>query len=265
MSILGAVTITSKLEVYLNEILSEKSQSCVFRGKFGAADVAVKRIAKHLYHVSKKYMQQEHETLHELFEHDNIVRYYDCQELHGMIYLALELCETDLQKYVEQQGVQNLAISLSIASQMCNGLEYLHEKSFVHRDFKPANVLIKTVGNGQIRAKICDMGISKKLDPGRMTYSETGNQGTRGYMPFEVLDACYNGRRAVHLSFSVDIFTLAVTLYFLLSGGNHPFGEAVERDLNILRKKSPDFRNVFLTHEAVKLLQRMMDHCACQR
>ena len=251
--------------MFLNESLSEKSQSSVFRGRFGDTDVAVKRVSKHNYYIDKKYVQCEHKTLAELFEHDNIVRYYDCQERHGMIFLALEFCESDLEKYVEHHRIPDPATSLDIASQMCCGLEYLHSKEFVHRDFKPANVLMKKLANSLFRVKICDMGISRKVKPGQQTYSETGDRGTTGYMPFEVLDAFNKRVRAQHLSFSVDIFSFAITLYFMLSGGEHPFGHRYKRDGNILDRKCPNLDSAMLSYEAKDLLPRMLNHCAHER
>ena len=251
--------------VFLDKRLSGKSQSGVFRGRFAAVNVAVKRIEKCNYDLNKKYVQREHKTLEELFEHENVVKYYDCQELHGMIYLALELCNTDLQNYIELNGRQNMEISLVIATQMRNGLEYLHDKGFVHRDFKPPNVLMKILGNGKIRVKICDMGISRKVNQACLTYSETGHGGSKGYVPFEVLDAADRGEKAEHLSFFVDIFSFAVTLYFMLSGGKHPFGKLDERNSNILRKKCPDLDSTVLMYEAQHLLLIMLDHCAYKR
>ena len=262
--ILGLVIINSKLKFSLDNPLSEKSQNSVFLGKFGDVEVAVKRIAKSNYFIDKKYMHPEHAYLKELYEHENIVRYYDFQEREGMIYLALELCDGDLEIYVEKEQ-QNSGISLDIASQICNALEYLHGKGIIHLDVKPANVLIKKLGNGKIRVKLCDMGISRKVRPGRQTYSETGDRGTVGYMPFEVLDAVDKGERASHLSFSLDIFSFAVTLHFLLSGGKHVFGKILERDTNILQKKCPDLDTDALSYEALDLLPKMMDHCASQR
>ena len=212
--------------------------SAVYHGKSGDREVVVKVVPTFSYFVDKKYIQPEHKSLNQLLRHPNVVEYFDCVQTDELVYLAMEKCDTDLQNEIEkwknQSKAPDQAVAINIASQTCRGLHYLHQNGFVHRDMKPANVLLTWMGDGSLCVKICDMGISRKLDPGRLTYSETGDLGSAGYRPFELLDAVNKGLQAEHLSFSVDVFPLGVTFHVLLSPGKHPFGDRMNRDFKHL-------------------------------
>ena len=267
--LLGCTSINRRLEIYKNHVISTKSQSTIFLGKFGAIEVAVKRVPENSYFLDKKYTQPEHVSLHELFQHPNIIRYFDCAKKDGWIYLALEKCDTDLDTLTDEwrrkNNLPNQTVRVNIASQICKGMNYLHQKGFVHRDMKPSNILLTRMGHGLLSVKICDMGIARKLEPGASTYSETDHSGSAGYMPFEILDAINNARKAEHLSFSVDVFPLGVTFHVLLSPGKHPFGELIYRNVNILKREKPDIDKASLSYEAQALVSIMVAHEADER
>ena len=266
--LLGCTFINRKLEIYESKIICIKSQSTVFLGKFGSIEVAVKRVPENSYFLDKKYTQPEHLSLGELFHHPNVIIYFDYVRKDGWVYLALEKCDTDLDtqigKWMEESWPDR-AVRVNIALQICKGLHYLHQKGFVHRDMKPSNVLLTWMEDGILSVKICDMGISRKMEPGRFTYTDTGHSGSAGYMPFEILDAIHKARNAKHLSFSVDVFPLGVTFHVLLSPGKHPFGELIFRDVNILKREEPDIDEASLSYEAKTLVSNMVRHDADKR
>ena len=250
--------------MYEKKTISTRGQSTIFLGKFGCTDVAIKRIPENKYFLDKCYTQPEHESLDQLFQHPNIVRYFDYAEKGGWVYLALEKCDTDLETEIDKWRIENSppdqTVCVNISWQICEGLHYLHEKGFVHRDMKPSNVLLTYMGDGSLSVKICDMGISRKLELGRVTYSETGNSGSAGYRPYEILHAIHKREKAKHLSFSVDVFSLGATFHLLLSLGKHPFGGLLLRDGNILEKKEPDIDKDSLSYEAQMLISNMIKH-----
>lgn len=81
---------------------------------------------------------------------------------------------------------------------------------------------------GEVRAMISDFGLCKKLQLGRMSFSRrSGVTGTDGWIAPEML----NGERT---TCAVDIFSLGCVFYYVLSNGNHPFGDNLRRQSNIL-------------------------------
>lgn len=115
---------------------------------------------------------------------------------------------------------------LDIALGICKGLGELHLAGIVHRDFKPANVLLKKnpSGNGYI-PKIADFGVSFLIQTASATAIQKQG-GTVGYDAPEVADGNVP-------SFESDIYALAFTLYELLTT-EHPFIGL--KDAQILRK-----------------------------
>ena len=95
---------------------------------------------------------------------------------------------------------------LKWAREIAAGLQFLHEENeFVHRDLRPANVLIDT--KHQLRAKISDLGIGKPYDSQASTHTVIG---TFNFMAPEVHDGKTDYRS--------DIFSLGVSLFYLLTG-----------------------------------------------
>ena len=111
--------------------------------------------------------------------------------------------------------MSSIADDLEVAVQIANGLAYMHRHEFVHKDIKPANILVK---DGII--KIADMGISKKLIPGKSRVTRTYAVGTEDYIAPEYSDFSKNYEFAL----SGDIWALGCVLHYLFTRGGHPFG-----------------------------------------
>jgi serine/threonine protein kinase len=105
------------------------------------------------------------------------------------------------------------------------GIAHLHALNIVHRDIKPCNILLTKDGKG----KLADMGLGKKLDMLRSSFDSMVS-GTIGWQPKELIAG---GR----LTKSVDIFSAGCVVYYMLSKGRHPFGLAMERQMNIMGNK----------------------------
>ncbi|KAM8856143.1 rhodopsin kinase GRK1 [Spinachia spinachia] len=104
-------------------------------------------------------------------------------------------------------------------AQIIQGLEHLNQKRIIYRDLKPENVLLDNDGN----VRISDLGLAVELKEGKSLTK--GYAGTPGYMAPEML-------KGEKYDFSVDYFTLGVTLFEFMAAKN-PFrnrGEKVERD-----------------------------------
>ncbi len=143
--------------------------------------------------------------------HPNIVTIYDVGKSGDTTYMAMELLEgQDLKSLLAPKKPLPIPQALDIAAQVADGLAYAHEHEVVHRDVKPANLMITRSG----LVKIMDFGIA------RMRASEIRTQtgvllGSPSYLsPEQVL-----GKRADHRS---DIFSLGIVLYEMLTG-ERPF------------------------------------------
>jgi len=108
------------------------------------------------------------EELHERFQreaeaigrlsHPNIVSVFDLGETDGHLYMAMELLEgDDLRALLEHEVEIPLPDRVRILAQMCDGLAYAHSRGVVHRDVKPANIVVTAGG----KVKILDFGLAR--------------------------------------------------------------------------------------------------------
>jgi len=140
--------------------------------------------------------------------HPNIVTIYDAgEDADGTAYIAMELLSG--RHLIEHTNAARLlppAIVLEIVARLAGALHYAHRNQVVHRDIKPANIMFDAP-TGEL--KITDFGIARLTDSGR---TRTGIVlGTPSFMSPEQLQ----GEKITGHS---DLFSLAVTLYQLLTG-----------------------------------------------
>src|SRR5262249_22839099 len=90
--------------------------------------------------------------------HPNIITVFDCDEIDGTHYLAMEYVEgADLAQIVEANGPLPVAEACSYVRQAALGLQHAHECGLVHRDIKPHNILVS--GDGR-QVKLLDLGLA---------------------------------------------------------------------------------------------------------
>ncbi|KAL4240931.1 Serine/threonine-protein kinase/endoribonuclease IRE1 [Mactra antiquata] len=197
----------------------------VYKGLFDRRSVAVKRLLPECF----SFADREVELLRESDQHPNVIRYFCMESDSQFRYIALELCVATLACYIEGKSKINLD-PISILLQAMSGLAHLHSLDIVHRDIKPQNVLISQPDSqGRSRAMISDFGLCKKLAAGRLSFSRrSGAAGTEGWIAPEMLNV------EERTTCAVDIFSAGCVLYYVVTKGKHPFGEALRRQANIL-------------------------------
>ncbi len=161
-----------------------------------------------------------------LLNHSNIVTIYDAAEWEGLFYIAMEFIEgTTLQHLLMQKRVLSAEEVVEISRQICKGLDYAHSLGIVHRDVKPANIMITSDGT----VKIMDFGIAKT--GGGVT--STGQVlGTPNYMsPEQVKGKQLDGRS--------DLFSFGVVLYEMITGEKPFVGENVTTIIYKIVNESP--------------------------
>jgi serine/threonine-protein kinase len=144
-------------------------------------------------------------------DHPNIVRAYDVSREGDMLYLVMEfLPGTDLQRLVSNRGPLPVATAVDVVRQAALGLGHAHEKGWIHRDVKPANLMLTPQGT----VKLLDLGLARLYgdDPTWMTRQYGGALGTADFLaPEQELDGHEVDIRA-------DIYSLGATFHFLLTG-----------------------------------------------
>ncbi|MFY2764380.1 serine/threonine-protein kinase [Arenimonas sp. MALMAid1274] len=140
-------------------------------------------------------------------QHPNLVTVYDIGSHNGVYYLAAEYIPAGTLKERIHDGGLSVAHILDIASDIAQGLDFAHQKGFVHRDVKPGNVLFRDDG----RVVLADFGIAKAMDGSNSSTVAGASIGTPDYMsPEQARGEPVDGRS--------DLYSLGTVLFEMLTG-----------------------------------------------
>ncbi|CAM4418360.1 Serine/threonine-protein kinase PknF [Mycobacterium basiliense] len=164
--------------------------------------------------------------------HPNIVAVHDRGEFDGRLWMAMSYVEgTDAARLVMEQHPAGMAIddACEIVTAVADALDYANQRGLLHRDVKPANILLTNPQDGGRRIMLADFGIVRPLgDSGGLTVTNFA-VGTMAYSaPEQLMGARIDGR--------ADQYGLAATAFHLLTGAP-PFVTAnplaiIEKHLN---------------------------------
>jgi hypothetical protein len=147
-------------------------------------------------------------------DHPNIVRAYDIDNADDLHFLVMEYVDgVSLHELVGSRGPVEPAAAANYIAQAARGLQHAHEAGWVHRDVKPANLLLDRAGT----VKVLDLGLARLLaDESAPLTGRLDALGTADYLAPE------QGSDSHGVDIRADIYSLGATLYFLLTG-NPPF------------------------------------------
>ncbi len=161
-------------------------------------------------------------------DHPNIVKIHDHGEAEQMPFLIMDYIERGtlfnvLNEYkFDEQSVANFAVMI------CEGLEYAHEKHYVHRDMKPDNIMISE----DWTPKIMDFGLAVNLDNPNYKYTAVGS---KGYAAPEVITS------PKEIDYRVDVYAMGGIIYNMLT---KEIPDAKSPDFDKLQGFDPRFKMI---------------------
>jgi hypothetical protein len=223
----------------LHEVIGRGGMATIYRGHDLQLDrdVAVKVLHGHLGQdrtFLRRFAAEARRAASVQDEH--VIAIYDVPTSDERPAIVMELAARDLSRVIAEEGSMPPARAARIAADIAGGLRAAHRMRIVHRDVKPANVLL-TAGD---EVRVADFGIARAAGDESLTGTGTALGSVDYFSPEQA-----RGARATARS---DIYALGVVLFELLTGerpfhGSSPYAIAIDR----LHRPSPDVRA--LRHE----------------
>jgi serine/threonine protein kinase len=210
-------------------LLGRGGMSVVYRAENARLGnkVALKLIAEELAHDEsfRERFVRESRTAAAL-NHPNVVPIYDAGDEDGVLFIAMRYVESDLKQLLAREGPLSVEKTLSVIGQIGSALDAAHARGLLHRDVKPANILLDAASEpgGAPHSYLADFGLTKHLES-RSGITASGQfVGTIDYMsPEQIEGRDVDGR--------TDIYSLGCVLFECL-GGATPFRR--ETDVAVL-------------------------------
>ena len=219
-------------EFSTGEVQTTNSSASVYRGEYKAtASASTVPCAVKIRARSHDNLVLEIENAIMLqCNHPNIVRLYHLEEDTTKYYLCSELCSSSIEMAVQRGQVESVEARIELSRLMIEGVGAFHEHGFIHGNITPSNFVL---GHDGV-PRLCGFSNTSMLNHSAVATKLDTMGGSVGYMPSEVM----NGRK-IHVVVevlrpqAVDVFSLGVTLCFVLANGKLPFqgGSTVERNI----------------------------------
>jgi serine/threonine protein kinase len=241
----------------LTQQLGSGGMSNVFRAlhEESGSIVAVKVLPKNLARnpmLLQRFLREAKSA--ESLDHPNIVAIYDHGFDQGRHYLVLEHVEgRDLFERVRLHGTLDPDLAVRFIREVAEGLRYASGRGMIHRDVKPANLLMTPDGH----AKIIDLGLALQTEDEDERVTRDGTTvGTVDYMaPEQARDSRQTSERS-------DIYSLGCTFYYLLTGSApYPGGGITDKLAKHFKAPIPDVRTIRpeVSESLSLLIRRMME------
>jgi eukaryotic-like serine/threonine-protein kinase len=179
--------------------------------------------------------------------HPNIVAITTAEKQDNVFFIVMEYVQGEtLENIIAAHGAIELGRALDYTCQICNAVEHAHAQGVIHRDLRPANVLVSETGV----LKVADFGTSRFLE---IAAHGTTVIGSPPYMAPEQ----FHGKAV----FASDIYSLGVTMYQMLTG-ILPYDTPAPRDLDKLMSgelvSPPRVKNAAIPRRISDIVMRAM-------
>ena len=192
--------------------------------------------------------------------HPNVARVTYYGEQDGECFYAMELVEGEtLEARVRRDGPMPLAVALDVIEQAARALAAAETCGVVHRDIKPSNVMLESDPSGTLRVKLIDYGVAKVMGPQTHSGAEQTHAGFIGTPAFASPEQ-FAGAGQLPVDTRSDIYSLGVTLWYLLTGRTPFVGRTMEE---IRARQSTELplqqlKGLHLPGKVVALLKSML-------
>ncbi|MBI1875714.1 MAG: protein kinase [Acidobacteria bacterium] len=179
--------------------------------------------------------------------HPNIVSIITAEKQDNVFFIVMEYVAGEtLESIINRDGALEIARALDYTCQICNAVDHAHGQGVIHRDLRPANVLVPSTG----LVKVADFGTSRFLE---IAAHGTTIIGSPPYMAPEQ----FHGKAV----FASDIYSLGVTMYQMLTGAL-PYQTPTPGDLEKLMRgelvSPPRLRNSRIPKELNDIILHAM-------
>jgi predicted Ser/Thr protein kinase len=169
-------------------------------------------------------------------QHESVVRVYDRGEDDGRLWLAMEYVEgQDLAELLEAEGRLPVERAVGLLERIAAGLDAIHARGLLHRDVKPANILVTRDVLGAERALLTDFGIARSAADSLGLTGVGDVVATLHYAAPEQFEL-----RSGELDRRVDIYALGCVFYEMLTGHVPLQGDSVASFWHVLQTEMPE-------------------------
>jgi serine/threonine protein kinase len=170
-----------------------------------------------------------------MVQHDSVVRVYDRGEDDGRLWLAMEYVEgPDLAQILASEGHLSPERAVALLERIAAGLDAIHALGLLHRDVKPANILVARDVLGAERALLTDFGIAKSAADSLGLTGVGDIVATLHYAAPEQFEL-----RSGELDRRVDVYALGCVLYEMLTGKVPLEGDTVAAFWQVIQSQTP--------------------------
>src|SRR5438477_3857195 len=192
--------------------------------------------------------------------HPNVARVSHYGEQDGECFYVMELVEGEtLEAKVRREGPMPLSLALEVIEQSARALAAAEACGVVHRDIKPSNIMLESDASGALVVKVIDYGVAKVLAPQAAAGAEQTQAGFIGTPAFASPEQfAENGKSRIDTR--SDIYSLGVTLWFLLCGRTPFVGRTLEEVAARQAEELPleQLKHAHVPARVIALLQSML-------